>query len=97
MAGVFSGEVVGEGRAFGGVTAIEQQSVGCVGSRLLHERCDLGQAEVGGLIFVVIPRKDVAVRIGGIEQGDGFGLRGLLFLRCSRREASELHGRPYER
>jgi hypothetical protein len=39
------------------------------------------------MIFGVIPWKDVAVRIGGIEQSDGFGLRDLFFLCCLRREA----------
>src|ERR1700683_1147285 len=66
-------EVVEERSAFGGVAAVEEEGVGSGGALLLDESGDLVEAVGDGLGGGVVPGEEMAVGIGGGEEGDGGG------------------------
>ena len=66
-----------ERRALNGVATIDEECVGVGGAHLSYEGGDFGEAAVGGPGGDVVDGGEVAVEVGGDEDGDGD-------LRCGR-------------
>jgi len=67
------GEVVEERSAFGSVAAIEEERVGSGSALLSDQSGNFVEAIGSGLGGGIVPGEEVAVRVGGGEEGDGSG------------------------